>query len=44
MRKLFGGWEEGGEVAIMSKLPIKASRFATQIKTDENLKEKKDEK
>ena len=28
----------------MSKLTIKASRFATQIKIDENLKEKKDEK
>ena len=41
LRKLFGGWEEGGEVAITSKLTIKASRFTTQIKTDEKMKENK---
>lgn len=41
MRKLFGGWEEGDEVAITRSLTIKASRFTTQIKTDEKTKEKK---
>lgn len=41
LRKLFGGWEEGGEVALTSKLTIKASRFTTQIKTDEKMKENK---
>lgn len=39
--KTIWGVGGGGEVAITSKLTIKASRFTTQIKTDEKMKENK---